>query len=137
MLACQVLEWTVGDCFDFAMVLCSLLLGAGYDAYVVYGTAPGYACADKDVCVFRGPCGQPQGSRARQQFACNTQHLRFLSSRSAVAAFARLMGCMQAPPHTRFNVGGTHSGCVGVALSEFLVQSWCHSSAVGLDARRM
>eukprot|EP00903_Cladosiphon_okamuranus_P016150 g14905.t1 len=36
----QVLEWTVGDCFDFAMVLCSLLLGAGYDAYVVYGTAP-------------------------------------------------------------------------------------------------
>ncbi|CAN0552413.1 unnamed protein product, partial [Ectocarpus sp. 8 AP-2014] len=38
--ACQVLEWTVGDCFDFAMVLCSLLLGAGYDAYVVYGTAP-------------------------------------------------------------------------------------------------
>ncbi|CAN0168524.1 unnamed protein product, partial [Ectocarpus fasciculatus] len=38
----QVLEWTVGDCFDFAMVLCSLLLGAGYDAYVVYGTAPGW-----------------------------------------------------------------------------------------------
>ncbi|CAM9681783.1 unnamed protein product, partial [Scytosiphon promiscuus] len=37
-----VLEWTVGDCFDFAMVLCSLLLGAGYDAYVVYGTAPGW-----------------------------------------------------------------------------------------------
>ncbi|CAN0393322.1 unnamed protein product [Pylaiella littoralis] len=38
----QVLEWTVGDSFDFAMVLCSLLLGAGYDAYVVYGTAPGW-----------------------------------------------------------------------------------------------
>lgn len=38
----QVLEWTVGDSFDFSMVLCSLLLGAGYDAYVVHGTAPGY-----------------------------------------------------------------------------------------------
>lgn len=38
--AIQVIEWTVGDAFDFAMVLCSFLLGAGYDAYVVYGTAP-------------------------------------------------------------------------------------------------
>ncbi|CAM9609106.1 unnamed protein product, partial [Sphacelaria rigidula] len=37
----QVLEWTVGDSFDFAMVLCSFLLGAGFDAYVVWGTAPG------------------------------------------------------------------------------------------------
>ena len=36
----NVLEWQAGDCFDFAIVLCSLLLGTGYDAYVVYGTAP-------------------------------------------------------------------------------------------------
>jgi len=33
-------EWQCGDSFDFAIVLCSLLLGTGYDAYVVYGTAP-------------------------------------------------------------------------------------------------
>lgn len=33
-------EWQTGDSFDFAIVLCSLLLGTGYDAYVVYGTAP-------------------------------------------------------------------------------------------------
>ena len=36
----NVLDWQAGDCFDFAIVLCSLLIGAGYDAYVVYGTAP-------------------------------------------------------------------------------------------------
>ena len=29
-----------GDCFDMAQVLCSLLLGVGYDAYVVSGYAP-------------------------------------------------------------------------------------------------
>lgn len=29
-----------GDCFDLSHVLCSLLLGAGYDAYVVAGYAP-------------------------------------------------------------------------------------------------
>lgn len=41
----------MGDCFDFAMVLCSLLLGAGYDAYVVYGTAPGCVYASVFVPV--------------------------------------------------------------------------------------
>ena len=29
-----------GDCFDMAQLLCSLLLGVGYDAYVVSGYAP-------------------------------------------------------------------------------------------------
>jgi hypothetical protein len=35
-----VLDWQIGDSFDFAIVLCSLLIGVGYNAYVVYGTAP-------------------------------------------------------------------------------------------------
>ena len=38
----QSLEWHVGDSFDMAVLLCSLLLGNGYDAYVVYGYAPKY-----------------------------------------------------------------------------------------------
>ena len=36
----NVLAWQDGDSFDFAITLCSLLVGVGYDAYVVYGTAP-------------------------------------------------------------------------------------------------
>lgn len=36
----NVLDWQIGDSFDFAIVLCSLLIGVGYNAYVVYGTAP-------------------------------------------------------------------------------------------------
>jgi hypothetical protein len=36
----NVLCWQAGDSFDFAIVLCSLLVGCGYDAYCVYGTAP-------------------------------------------------------------------------------------------------
>ena len=31
--------WQAGDCFDMAQLLCSLLLGVGYDAYVVSGYA--------------------------------------------------------------------------------------------------
>lgn len=34
-----VLRWQAGDCFDMSMLLCSLLLGVGYDAYVVVGYA--------------------------------------------------------------------------------------------------
>lgn len=38
----NVLDWQIGDCFDLSIVLCSLLIGAGYNAYVVYGKAPRY-----------------------------------------------------------------------------------------------
>ena len=36
----NVVKWQIGDCFDLSIVLCSLLIGAGYNAYVVYGIAP-------------------------------------------------------------------------------------------------
>mmetsp|Transcript_69999 Transcript_69999/g.195823 ORF Transcript_69999/g.195823 Transcript_69999/m.195823 type:complete len:880 (-) Transcript_69999:41-2680(-) len=36
----QVIGWSVGDSYDFAVLLTSFLLGAGYDAFVVSGTAP-------------------------------------------------------------------------------------------------
>jgi hypothetical protein len=34
------LQEHTADCFDFATLLCSFLIGAGYDAYVVHGYAP-------------------------------------------------------------------------------------------------
>ena len=36
----NVMLWQIGDCFDISIALCSLLIGAGYDAYCVYGKAP-------------------------------------------------------------------------------------------------
>lgn len=36
----NVLKWQKGDCFDLSIVLASLLIGVGYDAYVVIGYAP-------------------------------------------------------------------------------------------------
>jgi polyhydroxyalkanoate synthesis regulator phasin len=38
----QTLSWAVGDAFDMSVLLVSLLIGAGYDAYVVIGHAPAY-----------------------------------------------------------------------------------------------
>ena len=35
-----VLEWRIGDCFDFSILLTSLLRGYGYDAHCVAGYAP-------------------------------------------------------------------------------------------------
>jgi len=39
---CQSLDWHTGDSFDMAHILCSALIGFGYDAYVVNGYAPKY-----------------------------------------------------------------------------------------------
>lgn len=36
----NVLAWQTADCFDFSILLCSLLIGNGFDAFVVYGKAP-------------------------------------------------------------------------------------------------
>jgi hypothetical protein len=49
----SVLTWQAGDAFDCASLLASLLLGAGFDAYVVVGYAPkATALADQS----RDPC---------------------------------------------------------------------------------
>ena len=50
----NVLAWQAGDSFDFAIVLCSLLMGCGYDAYCVYGTAP-KAITTKDESLMECP----------------------------------------------------------------------------------
>lgn len=36
----SVLGWQAGDAFDMSVALCSLLIGVGYNAYVVVGYAP-------------------------------------------------------------------------------------------------
>lgn len=43
--ATLVLQEQEGNCFDYAMLLASLLIGVGYDAYCVYGYA------SQDVCL--------------------------------------------------------------------------------------
>jgi len=46
-----------GNCFDFSVLLCALLEGAGYDAYVVHGYAT------RDVCLL---------DRSRQEVPAET-----------------------------------------------------------------
>ncbi|EFJ52641.1 hypothetical protein VOLCADRAFT_102618 [Volvox carteri f. nagariensis] len=43
----SVLDWRAGDSFDLAVVLASLLIGVGFNAYVVMGYAP-YAVVQND-----------------------------------------------------------------------------------------
>lgn len=53
------LQTRVGDCVDLSVLLCSFLLGNGYDAYVVIGTAPEWMTLkhqDKDFApTFKPP----------------------------------------------------------------------------------
>ncbi|NWW48911.1 DRC7 protein, partial [Pedionomus torquatus] len=39
-----ILKYRRGNCFDFSMLLCSMLIGAGYDAYCVHGYATHEMC---------------------------------------------------------------------------------------------
>ncbi|NXI95465.1 DRC7 protein, partial [Psophia crepitans] len=39
-----ILKYQRGNCFDFSMLLCSMLIGAGYDAYCVHGYATREMC---------------------------------------------------------------------------------------------
>ena len=48
-----VLKKQMGNCFEYSSVLCSLLLGAGYDAYVVSGYASREIC---NMDESREPC---------------------------------------------------------------------------------
>ena len=64
-----VLRQQVGDSFGFANVLCSLLVGAGYDAYVVCGYAPKWITMNDETWqeppthAFKGRTGSaPSGS---------------------------------------------------------------------------
>ncbi|NXS76577.1 DRC7 protein, partial [Pandion haliaetus] len=40
-----ILKYQKGNCFDFSVLLCSMLIGAGYDAYCVHGYATHDICS--------------------------------------------------------------------------------------------
>ncbi|NWH60484.1 DRC7 protein, partial [Geococcyx californianus] len=40
-----ILKYQRGNCFDFSVLLCSMLIGAGYDAYCVHGYATREMCS--------------------------------------------------------------------------------------------
>ncbi|XP_074896673.1 dynein regulatory complex subunit 7 isoform X1 [Buteo buteo] len=40
-----ILKYQKGNCFDFSVLLCSMLIGAGYDAYCVHGYATHEMCS--------------------------------------------------------------------------------------------
>ena len=50
-----IIKWQSGDCFDQSILLASLLIGAGYDAYCVCGYAPDWVTENdqtRSVCPY-------------------------------------------------------------------------------------
>jgi hypothetical protein len=61
----SVLSWQAADAFDAAGVLCSLLLGAGFNAFVVMGYAPlAVTLNDQSSTEYVLPAGDPLLSAA-------------------------------------------------------------------------
>ncbi|NXW55889.1 DRC7 protein, partial [Eurystomus gularis] len=55
-----ILKHQRGNCFDFSMLLCSLLIGAGYDAYCVHGYATREMCSLDETLELCPLLGKPQ-----------------------------------------------------------------------------
>jgi hypothetical protein len=51
-----VLDWQAGDSFDYSIVLASLLIGSGYEAFCVYGSAPKRITTNDESLL---PCPEP------------------------------------------------------------------------------
>ncbi|XP_071973018.1 dynein regulatory complex subunit 7 isoform X2 [Engystomops pustulosus] len=69
----SILRVQKGNCFDFSVLLCSLLLGAGYDAYCVSGYASREMCLmdeTREVCpllktTLESPAASPEKSHKK------------------------------------------------------------------------
>jgi hypothetical protein len=47
------LQWAKADCFDYAIVLASFLLGVGYDVFCVVGYAPRAITTNNQVSLHK------------------------------------------------------------------------------------
>ncbi|NXG01054.1 DRC7 protein, partial [Sakesphorus luctuosus] len=65
-----ILKYQRGNCFDFTVLLCSMLIGAGYDAYCVHGYATHEICTldqTQDLCpLLRKPQEVPMMKKPRK-----------------------------------------------------------------------
>lgn len=105
-----ILKYQRGNCFDFSVLLCSMLVGAGYDAYCVQGYATRQMCTlDKtlELCpLLRRPQEvRPAASRrGGTQRACSACSLP-VSSRAEPGGTASCPHCVSVctkqGPHQR------------------------------------
>ncbi|NXH13047.1 DRC7 protein, partial [Bucco capensis] len=65
-----ILRCQQGNCFDFSVLLCSLLLGAGYDAYCVHGYASREMCT-LDETLQLCPLSRKPQEVPKEEMKCN------------------------------------------------------------------
>jgi len=100
----SALGWQAGDCFDCATVLTSLLIGAGYDAYVVVGYAQSAVCDNVQTDTM---C--PVLEREAKRAALGMRNLE-----DAVAGLGRRNGSTRA---ASASVGGGAASAAGAAAA--------------------
>lgn len=100
-----ILKYQRGNCFDFAVLLCSLLIGAGYDAYCVHGYATLEMCSldqTQELCPLLRkppevrPAVSGQGGAQHTCSACSSP----LSSRAELGGTLQVHTGFQSVPGT-------------------------------------
>ena len=103
------IQWQAGDSFDNASLLCSLLIGVGYDAYVVSGYAPlSVTMADRTMTALDAGDGAVEEKRAEEKKAGKYQiaprkrlESAFIAQRAEAAAKEAKAAQALAPPFPR------------------------------------
>ncbi|NXF50105.1 DRC7 protein, partial [Oceanites oceanicus] len=80
-----ILKYQRGNCFDFSVLLCSMLIGAGYDAYCVHGYATREICTldeTLELCpLLRKPQEVPKGEMKKSSNKYRVKPLPDLQSK--------------------------------------------------------
>ncbi|XP_038610067.1 dynein regulatory complex subunit 7 isoform X3 [Tachyglossus aculeatus] len=88
-----ILKHQKGNCFDFSTLLCSLLIGAGYDAYCVNGYSTREICLmdlSREVCpLLKVPKEVPEASEAVQPRKYSIRPPRDLRSKFELQQMAK------------------------------------------------
>lgn len=105
-----IVKYQRGNCFDFAVLLCSLLIGAGYDAYCVHGYATLEICSldqTQEVCPRLRKPPEVRHAVSGQGGAQHTWHTCSASS-CPVSSGAELGGTPLGPHWLSAHTQGSH-----------------------------
>lgn len=120
--ATTVLKHQKGNCFDFSTLLCSMLIGAGYDAYCVNGYGSQDLCQmdlTRDVCPLTMKHKEVCGAPAALDILQDSPSLNLVCpcvSQPCPAAHRASAGCSRSIPAPVGHPLGTHSPVLQTAV---------------------
>lgn len=122
-----ILKYQRGNCFDFSVLLCSMLIGAGYDAYCVHGYATREICTLDETLELCPLLGKLQEVRPEVSGQVGAQHA--CSACSFPVSSRVELGATASDPHwvSVCTKQGPHQRDFLSDFPQFLKRPLCHT----------